>query len=71
MDASQFLEVVGKRMRSSEALLDLEMTPTEAEDLLDWMENQGGFTAQRVWPSRLATNRRSVAVASDASAKRR
>jgi hypothetical protein len=68
MDASQLLEVVGKRVWPSEAAVLLEMTPEEAEDLLDWIENHAGtnpqvnwdikdFTVQCVCPSRLLSAR--------------
>jgi hypothetical protein len=55
MDASQLLEVIGKRVRPSEAAVLLEMTPVEAEDLLDWLENQGCTIPQAYWDSREAT----------------
>ncbi len=63
MNAPQLLEIVDEQMRPSEVAVVREMTAIQAEDLLDWIENQGctnlqacrdsnGFTVRCVWPPR-------------------
>jgi DNA-binding response OmpR family regulator len=41
LDPSQLLAVVGQQVRRTEMAVVSELTAREAEDLLDWLENQG------------------------------
>jgi hypothetical protein len=61
MNAPQLVEVADEHTRPSEVAVVREMTAIQAEELLDWIENQGGtnlqvcrdskgFSVQCVWP---------------------
>jgi CheY-like chemotaxis protein len=68
LDPSHLLEVVGRQVRRTEAVVVSELTAREAEDLLDWLQNHGGtdlevslddegFTVRCLCPSGLRLTR--------------